>query len=179
MKRKITILIASILSLFNVCTNKENTEKSNLSVQKEEAKEKEPYIINEAKNKIEEKVLAYQRRDMDGKEFIKLFLESNFYVIGTKDQFVIEDGVARLAKNPKLFSLHFPEYSVLCLYTHNSRINPTLEKFPEYKYAANIKIGEFIKNSNINTGIAINPFWDKNVEFSPEHVNLMREMLGE
>ncbi len=137
-----------------------------------------PAKFESPKNELEEQIVEYRSRNIETDDFVKYLLKSKAYIITTEDQVIKSDEGLSLVQNPVLFSMNFPEYSCLCIYTENYRATPTLEKFPEFKHIVKLEIGGLLDSLNLvgkNMGIAINPFWDDNLEFNPRSVQMIKE----
>ena len=110
--------------------------------------------------------MALRARQIDVPSFLEELFNSNIFVVPKKEDIVASDTGFSLGKNPHLFSITYPEYVALGLYTSPERAKPTSEQYPEYRFAIEVHAGEFLMSLGGDFGIVLNPYWDVNIEFS-------------
>ncbi|UCG35077.1 MAG: SseB family protein [Candidatus Omnitrophota bacterium] len=126
-------------------------------------------------NNLEEKMVAFLDGKLESAKFIKIFLKSEVYVLTPQDQLNPRSG--RLVKNPSLFTITSPEYTLFCVYTSQKRIDPTVDKYPELKYAARVFVKDLLSSVRRKWGLIINPYWDVNLTWEPKTVAKIKNIL--
>ena len=129
------------------------------------------------KNELENEIVKLKSGEISGKEFIIYLLQSDGYVCTLEDQFFSEESQVKLKKNPSLFSITYPEYSTICIYSHTSRIEPTSKQYSDFKYGCQIQVGAFLKELVPGAGITLNPYWDNNLEWNPSQTEVIKGMI--
>ncbi len=139
----------------------------------------EGYSTNFGKpqNELEEHIFNFRNREIEAQTFILNFLNSFAYVCTKEGQFKNENGQIQLVQNPFLFTITNPNYASLCFYSENNRINPTVEKYPEFKYAVKVRAGDLIMGLQPGMGIILNPYWEVNLEWNPSQIEQIKAMV--
>ncbi len=135
-----------------------------------------PGIFDEPKNDLEKAIIAVRNRELPTPKFIEYFLKSTAYVAVPAGQFQRTEKGNSLIQNPTLFTITYPEYTCLCFYSHESRLKPTYDQFPDFRYAVSIGAGDLILGSQNNFGVVINPYYDISLEWNPVQVTKIKEM---
>ena len=136
-----------------------------------------PGTFDEPKNDLERALLAARNREISAQQFLEYFLNSNVLVAVPDGQIVKESDQVKLISNPTLFTITYPEYVALCFYTHESRLKPTNDQFPDFRYAVSLVAGDFILNAAGSFGVVINPYWDVNLEWSAAQIDRLNQMI--
>lgn len=128
-------------------------------------------------NKLEKILIKLSQKKILVYEFLEIFFNSSVYIVLVEDQLPGSGDRTTLVQNPTTFSLQHSDYNSICFYSHPSRIQPTTEKFPEFKYECKVVAGDFIFGIENDIGITINPYWDINFEWSKQQVAGMEKMI--
>jgi hypothetical protein len=136
-----------------------------------------PGVFDEPKNELEKAIIAVRNRELPAPKFIEYFLNSTVYVAVPAGQFQKTEKGISLVQNPTLFTITYPEYTCLCFYSHESRLKPTYDQFPDFKYAVAICAGDLIIGIQNHIGLVINPYYDINLEWNADQVARIKEMI--
>jgi hypothetical protein len=136
-----------------------------------------PGIFDEPKNDLERALLAVRNREIPTQKFLEYFLNSQLFVAVPEGQTQKDGDQGKLISNPTLFTITYPEYTALCFYTHESRLKPTSEQFPDFRYAVSLLAGDFILGAAGSFGVVINPYWDVNLEWSSSQIDRLKQMI--
>lgn len=129
-------------------------------------------------NELEQMVVAFRQRQIDAPRFLGILFNSQVFVLPQKDSFEqSEDKKIVLRKDPHLFSITYPEYVALAIYTSKTRIKPTMDKFPDFRFSATVHAGDFLSNIVSRSGLVINPYWDINLEWNPGQMEQIKGMI--
>ena len=138
-----------------------------------------PGTFDAIENELEKSFIAFREREISVQQFLEVLLNSKAYVLVPEGQFsVTEDGTPSLKEDPHIFCITNPEYVTLCVYTSNKRCNPTIDKYPEFRYAVQTQVGDLIMGIQNKIGLVINPYWDVNTEWTPDQVQSIKEMFN-
>lgn len=128
-------------------------------------------------NDLERAIVAVRNRDLPTPKFIEYFLNANAFVAVPEGQFEkTEDGV-KLVRNPTLFTVSYPEYTCIAFYSDESRLKPTSDQFPEFRYAVSVCVGDLVMGIPSSFGLIINPYWDVNLEWNAQQVAGIKKMI--
>ncbi len=136
-----------------------------------------PGAFDEPKNDLEVALLAVRSRQLETPKFIEFLFNANVFLAVPEGQFDRIDGTLKLKENPTVFTVTYPEYTALAIYTHESRLKPTHTQFPEFRYAISICAGNFILSASNPFGLVINPYWDVNLEWSANQITQIKKMI--
>lgn len=140
-----------------------------------------PGVFDGPKNDLERALLAVRNREMETLDFLEYLLNSNVFIAVPDGQFREDGGEMKLVGNPILFSMCYEKYTAVAVFTHQSRIDPVQRLHPEFHYAVEMPAADIIlKGSGLSGsfGLAINPYWDVNLEWSAEQMDGLREMIA-
>lgn len=137
-----------------------------------------PGIFDKPLNPLEEALIAARQRGISMMEFFGFFLNSSAYVLVPE----VRAGESRggsltLSRDTSLFSITYPEYTCLCFYSSIERTKPTLEMYPDFKYAVKVTAGNLVSSLKEGAGLIINPYWDVNLEWTAEQVTYIRKAI--
>src|SRR4051812_4020070 len=76
-------------------------------------------------NDLERALLAFRQRQLEAARFLEFLLNSKVYILPHQKDIVSVGGAPGLAKDPHLFSLTYPKYCALAIYSSASRAKPT------------------------------------------------------
>lgn len=136
-----------------------------------------PGKFEAAENELENKLMAFRHRQIDSTRFLEILFNSEVFVLPQKDSFEQSGDKIVLAKKPTVFCLNYPDHFALAIYTSHTRIKPTTDKYPEFRFAATVHAGDFLSNIASRSGLVINPYWDINLEWNPNQVEQIKGML--
>lgn len=128
-------------------------------------------------NDLERALVAFRQRQLDAPRFLESLFNSPIYVLPRKDDLLPEGEPSRLAKNPHLFSITYPEYVALAIYTSLTRTKPTTDQYPEFRFAVEVHAGEFLAGLAGRCGLIINPYWDINIEWTADQMDHIKKMI--
>jgi hypothetical protein len=137
-----------------------------------------PGTFDEPKNDFERILMATRNREISTIQFIEYFVNSSAFVVVPKGQMMNSHQGMSLVVNPTIFTITYPEYTCLCFYSHESRAKHTNEHYPDYRYAVSIRVRDILMGSEDGLGIIINPYYDINMEWIPEQVLKIKQMIS-
>lgn len=139
-----------------------------------------PGVFDAPKNQLEVALVAYRMRQIEVTQFLEELFNGEIFILPlAKDLAASEwhEGKITLAKDSALFCLNYPEYSAVGLYTSVERAKPTFDLHPEFRFAAKVPAGDFLLGLTGNFGLAINPYWDVNMEWNNQQFARIRSMM--
>jgi hypothetical protein len=128
-------------------------------------------------NDLESKLMAFRHRQIDAPRFLEFLFNSQVFVLPQKDSFEQSGDKIVLAKDPHLFSITYPEYVALAVYTSKTSIKPTMDQYPDFRFAATVQTGGSLSNIASHSGLVINPYWDINLEWNPSQTEQIKGMI--
>ena len=136
-----------------------------------------PGTFDEPRTQLELALMAFRARQIDASRFLEDLFNSQVFVLPKREDINPGDEGFKLAKNPHLFSITYPEYVALGLYTHQDRMKPTCDQYPEFRFGVEVQAGEFLMDLQSDFGVVLNPYWDVNIEWSNEQMRRIVAMV--
>lgn len=128
-------------------------------------------------NDLERVLVAFRQREIDAPRFLECLFNSQIFVLPKKEDLGAGDGQPGLAKNPHLFSITYPEYVALAIYTSPTRAKPTADQYPDFRFAVQMHAGQFLSGLAGRCGLVINPYWDINIEWNADQMDRIKGMM--
>jgi hypothetical protein len=136
-----------------------------------------PGKFERAVNDLELALVACRERRNQIPQFLEILFNSSVFVLPRHDSFEGDGDAIRLKASPHLFSITYPEYVALAFYTSPERAKPTSDRFPDFRFAAQVHAGDFLSGLQGRVGLVINPYWDINLEWDAAQMDRIRQMM--
>jgi hypothetical protein len=126
----------------------------------------------DARNELEEKLLATQEGRMSSDEFMKYLMDTQVFM-PVKDSIGIE-GFTSSDKAIPLTLKTEDEIEVLILFTSPDRSKEFVQDFPGYDGGLLVEFKWVLERTGSGIGISINPNWPVGMDFEPEMIEQLR-----
>ena len=126
----------------------------------------------EARNELEEKLLATQEGQMSSDEFMKYLMDTRVFM-PVKDSIGIE-GFTSSDKALPLTLKTEDELEVLILFTSPERSKEFVQDFPGYDGGLLAEFRWVLERTGSGIGISINPNWPVGMDFEPAMIEQLR-----
>lgn len=128
-------------------------------------------------NDLERVLVAFRQREIDAPRFLESLFNSQIFVLPKKEDLVADGERIGLAKDPHLFSITYPEYVALAIYTSPTRAKPTTDQYADFRFAVQVHAGQFLAGLAGRCGLVINPYWDINIEWNADQMDRIKGMM--
>lgn len=136
-----------------------------------------PRTFADPQNEFEEALIQLSRKELPVQKFLEKFFNSSVYVLLPEGQVTNIGDQVKLVPHPRVFALERPGHDSVCVYSHPSRAHPTRELYPDFKFEYEVTAGTFLFGIEGSVGVAINPYWDINFEWSNHQLAAMKEQM--
>ena len=126
----------------------------------------------DARNELEEKLLAAQEGQMSSDEFLKYLMDTQVFM-PVKDSIGIE-GFTSSDKAIPLTLKTEDEIEVLILFTSPDRSKEFVQEFPGYDGGLLTEFRWVLERTGSGIGISINPNWPVGMDFEPGMIEQLR-----
>ena len=126
----------------------------------------------EARNDLEQKLLAAQENQLAGKEFMHYLLETQVF-LPVKDSIGIE-GFTASDKAVALTLKSADEVETLILFTSPERAKVFLQDYPGFEGGLLVEFRWVLERTGTDVGISINPDWPVGMDLEPEMVRQLK-----
>lgn len=126
----------------------------------------------DARNELEEKLLATQEGRMSSDEFMKYLMDTQVFM-PVKDSIGIE-GFTSSDKAIPLTLKTEDEIEVLILFTSPDRSKEFVQDFPGYDGGLLVEFKWVLERTGSGIGISINPNWPVGMDFEPAMIEQLR-----
>jgi hypothetical protein len=126
----------------------------------------------DARNELEEKLLATQEGRMSSDEFMKYLMDTQLFM-PVKDSIGIE-GFTSSDKAIPLTLKTEDEIEVLILFTSPDRSKEFVQDFPGYDGGLLVEFKWVLERTGSGIGISINPNWPVGMDFEPAMIEQLR-----
>ena len=126
----------------------------------------------QARNELEEKLLATQEGQMSSDEFMKYLMDTQVFM-PVKDSIGIE-GFTSSDKALPLTLKTEDELEVLILFTSPERSKEFVQDFPGYDGGLLAEFKWVLERTGSGIGISINPNWPVGIDLEPGMIELLR-----
>jgi hypothetical protein len=121
--------------------------------------------IFQPENELEKLVERVILKEISGQDFIMSLMESPVFILSKTD------------KLSGIFSFDTNDRGTLVpIFTKNTRAEPTVRRNPEFTHLLKLKFGDFINFTESAFGVVLNPYWDKNIEWSAEKITAFKDL---
>jgi hypothetical protein len=127
----------------------------------------------EARNELEEKLMAAQEGQLPGTEFMQYLLDTQVF-IPVKDSIGIEGFTASDKAVPLTLKAE-DGVEILILFTSPERAKVFLQDYPGFEGGLLVEFKWVLERSGTGIGISINPDWPVGMDLEPEMVQQLRE----
>jgi hypothetical protein len=135
--------------------------------------------MSEAKNPLEQKLLAAMNDELSGEEFMReLLTEQVFIPVKDDDDHGIQ-GFQRTTKATPLVIRDEDEQNILVLFTSPERAREFLADMPGYRGGLLADFSWIVERMEPGFAIMVNPGSDFGMDISPETVTEMLEVLAD
>ena len=125
-------------------------------------------------NEIERSLVSLRSNEITSEDFLAELFNETLFVLTSEDQ--VDKQKGRLVDNPMLFTLFGDrKQPFLVIFTTKDRAHPVVSQIDKFKILIEVKVGDLIANAN--TGIVVDPFWDKSVQWEPEQIATFRQIM--
>jgi hypothetical protein len=128
-------------------------------------------------NPLEQALISLRQREIAAPKFLEYLFNSEVYIAVPEEKLQGSVRGGQLSGTPTLFTITYPTFVCLCFYTHVSRLKPTHDQYPAFRYAVSARAGDILLGIQGNFGLIINPYWDINLEWNAEQVGAIKKML--
>jgi len=127
----------------------------------------------EARNELEEKLMAAQQGQLAGGEFMKYLMDTQVFM-PVKDSIGIE-GFTSSDKAVPLTLKSEDGIEVLILFTSPERAKGFLSDYPEFDGGLLAEFRWVLERTGTNVGVSINPNWPVGMDLEPEMIQQLKE----
>ena len=128
-------------------------------------------------NELERVLVAFRQREASIPDLLDALFNSTIFVVTVEPGLAWADNKPQLVPNASLFSMIYPEFNALGIFTSLSRTLPVSREHAEFRFAVAVPAGEFLSGLTGRFGLIINPYWDMNLQWNPEQVERIRAMM--
>jgi hypothetical protein len=126
----------------------------------------------EARNELEEKMLAAQEGQLNGEEFMKYLMDTQVFM-PVKDSVGIQGFTSSMKAVPLTLKSE-DDVDVLILFTSPDRAKDFLREFPGYEGGLLAEFSWVLERTGSGIGISINPDWPVGFDLEPEMVQQLK-----
>ena len=128
-------------------------------------------------NDLERVLLAFRQRQIPVQDFLESLFNAQVFILPKQADLARDGARIKLVADPHLFSITYPEYVALAIYTSHVRIQPTKDQYPEFRLAVEVHAGQFLSGLASRCGLVINPYWDINIEWNADQMDRIKQMM--
>lgn len=147
-----------------------------LKKQAREARERSAQNRFVANNETEKFVDKFTKKQISKADFFEALFNSECYILHSPDQLNSETGV--FVDNPTLFSMFDKNNNpYLVFFTDSTRATPAIKKYPTFSQYSPIIVGDLLMSLPVETGVSVNPYWDKYFMWNREEINDIKKHM--
>jgi hypothetical protein len=126
----------------------------------------------DARNELEQKLLATQESRMNGKAFMDYLMDTQVFM-PVKDSIGIEDFTSSDKAIPLTLKSE-DDIEALILFTSPERARDFVQSFPGYEGGLLAEFSWILKRTGSGIGISINPNWPVGMDLEPDMVQQLK-----